>query len=81
MHYIAEISYALYVIHPLTMAGWLGSGDTLEKYLKRPICFALTFGLSHLSTFRMERLFIAWGKHLSHRLENRHRSAESNLNG
>lgn len=39
LRYIAEISYALYVIHPASMMGWLGSGDTLERYLKRPLCF------------------------------------------
>ncbi len=65
MRYVAEISYALYVIHPLTMYGWLGSGGTVEKYLKRPISFALTFGLAHLSTFHMERHFIAWGKQIT----------------
>ena len=67
MRYIAEVSYALYVIHPSTMYGWLGSGEKLVKYLKRPISLVLTFGLAHLSTFHMERHFIAWGKRLTHR--------------
>jgi peptidoglycan/LPS O-acetylase OafA/YrhL len=69
MRYVAEISYALYVIHPLSMHGWLGSGGTIVKYLKRPLCFAITFVLAHLSTFHMERHFIAWGKHMSRRVE------------
>lgn len=62
MRYIAEISFALYVIHPLTTYGWLGSGNTVARYLKRPICFALTFGLAHLSTYGYERRWMAWGK-------------------
>jgi hypothetical protein len=53
------------VIHPLTMLGWLGSGGALEKYLKRPICFVLTFDLAHLSTFRYKRRWIALDKRLS----------------
>ena len=69
--YIAEISYALYVIHPATMYGWLGSGDTLAKYLKRPICFALSWALAHLSTFKYEHHWIALGKHICRRLDRR----------
>lgn len=65
--YIAEISYALYIVHQFTMYGWLGSGETAERYLKRPLCFALTFGLAHLSTFAYERRWIALGKRLSRR--------------
>lgn len=60
--YIAEISYALYVIHPLTYYGWLGSGGNLTKYGKRPLSFALSFGLAHLSTRYYENRWIAWGK-------------------
>lgn len=62
--YVAEISYALYVIHPLTCAGWLGSGGKIAKYAKRPISFALTFGLAHLSTRYYESRWIAWGKRM-----------------
>jgi peptidoglycan/LPS O-acetylase OafA/YrhL len=60
--YIASISYALYVIHPLTIYGWLGSGETMIKYAKRPLAFLLTFGLAHLSTFYYEKRWIALGK-------------------
>lgn len=67
MRYIAEISYALYVIHPATMMGWLGSGDTLTRYLKRPLCFALTFGLAHLSTFFFERPLTTLGRAIADR--------------
>ena len=36
--YVAKISYALYVIHPLTIFGWMDEGSILERYLfKRPI--------------------------------------------
>lgn len=60
--YIAIISYALYVVHPLTTYGWLGSGDGVVKYTKRIISFILTFGLAHISTFYYEKRWIAWGK-------------------
>jgi peptidoglycan/LPS O-acetylase OafA/YrhL len=58
MTYIAEISYALYVIHGILTVTWLGSGDTLEKYAKRPLLFAATFALAHLSTRYFERPFV-----------------------
>jgi peptidoglycan/LPS O-acetylase OafA/YrhL len=56
MRYIATISYALYVIHPVTAYGWMSEGGVVTKYiLKRPISFALTFILAHISTFYWER--------------------------
>ena len=56
LRYIAEISYALYVIHPATAYGWMNEGSSYVRYfLKRPVSFALTFGLAHLSTFHLER--------------------------
>jgi peptidoglycan/LPS O-acetylase OafA/YrhL len=67
MRYIAEISYALYITHSLTRFGWLSSGDTLERYAKRPLCFAITFVLAHISTFYFEKYFILIGKNLSSR--------------
>jgi peptidoglycan/LPS O-acetylase OafA/YrhL len=63
--YIAAISYALYVIHPLLNHTWLGSGDGLEKYLKRPLLFAAIFGAAHISTFYFENRWIAFGKRFS----------------
>jgi peptidoglycan/LPS O-acetylase OafA/YrhL len=55
MRYIAKISYALYVIHPATAHGWMNEGSTLTRYLlKRPISFALTFILAHVSTLYWE---------------------------
>lgn len=61
--YIAGISYALYVFHPLTIYGWMNEGTVFERYaLKRPISFAATFLLAHISTFYWESKWIAWGK-------------------
>jgi peptidoglycan/LPS O-acetylase OafA/YrhL len=56
MRYIANISYALYVIHPATAHGWMSEGTLVTKYLlKRPISIALTFIVAHFSTFYWER--------------------------
>jgi peptidoglycan/LPS O-acetylase OafA/YrhL len=63
--YVAKTSYAVYVFHPYSMVGWLGSGTGAEKYLKRPICLALTFGMAHLSTFRFEGPINAWAHRLA----------------
>lgn len=65
LKYLAQISYALYVIHPLTYYGWLGSGEGLVKYAKRPISFLLTFGFAHLSTFYYEKYWIKLAKRLT----------------
>ena len=65
--YVAEVSYALYVVHGMLMATWLGSGETLEKYLKRPLFLLATFLIAHLSTFHFERPMIALGKRLEGR--------------
>jgi peptidoglycan/LPS O-acetylase OafA/YrhL len=70
LQYVATVSYALYVLHPLTMYGWLGEGPTpLLKYSRRLICFALTFLGAHVSTFYFEHQFIAWGKALARKRE------------
>lgn len=69
--YIAEVSYALYVTHHLLMFTWLGTGERMEKYLKRPLLFAATFALAHVSTFQFEHRCIAFGKRLSARLATR----------
>lgn len=60
--YIAETSYALYVFHAMFAATWLGSGDKLVKYAKRPLLLAATFGAAHLSTFWLERPMQKVGK-------------------
>ena len=68
LFYIASISYALYVIHPLLSNTWLGSGDIIEKYTKRPLLFASMFVLGHLSTYYFERRWITLGKQLSEKM-------------
>lgn len=55
--YIAKISYALYVFHGMFQPTWLGTGDTLEKYAKRPLLALATWGAAHLSTFHYEQRF------------------------
>ncbi|MGE8175817.1 acyltransferase family protein [Pseudomonas fluorescens] len=62
LFYIATISYALYVVHPLLEQTWLGSGETVIKYLKRPLLFAAVFLTAHISTFYYEKRWIAFGK-------------------
>lgn len=68
LRYVATISYALYVLHFLLADTWLGSGDKLEKYAKRPLLFAALFVTAHASTFYYERKWIALGKRLSQKL-------------
>jgi peptidoglycan/LPS O-acetylase OafA/YrhL len=62
LRYLALISYALYIVHGCLMGSWLNEGDTRVKYLKRPLFFALTFGLAHLSTRYYESAFIGLGR-------------------
>lgn len=69
LFYIASISFALYVIHPLLGHTWLGSGEGVEKYAKRPLLFAAVFLCAHLSTYYFEHRCIALGKKLSLRLQ------------
>jgi peptidoglycan/LPS O-acetylase OafA/YrhL len=57
--YIAAVSYALYVIHPLTAHGWWNDGSVWQRYLlKRPLGFILTLVAAHMSTFYWERVWI-----------------------
>ncbi|HEU4458574.1 MAG TPA: acyltransferase [Methylibium sp.] len=65
--YVAAISFALYVIHPLLVHSPLGSGDTLERYAKRPLLIAVLWALAHLSTFHFERHWIRLGHWLGRR--------------
>ena len=65
--YVAEVSFALYVFHGMLSATWLGSGGIVEKYAKRPLLIAATFGLAHLSTFYYEQRFIRLAKRLTGR--------------
>ena len=65
--YVAETSYALYVVHGMLTVTWLGGldADKLDKYARRPLLIAATFLLAHLSTFYYERRWIALGKRLA----------------
>lgn len=69
LRYIATISFALYVFHGILTHTWLGSGDKIVKYLKRPLLFAATFAMAHLSTFYFEQRWIALGKRWATRYE------------
>lgn len=60
--FVAGISYALYVIHPMLNFTWLGSGDVIVKYLKRPLLFAVLFILAYGSTRYYESWFMKHGK-------------------
>jgi peptidoglycan/LPS O-acetylase OafA/YrhL len=60
--YLAAISYALYVWHPLTTHGWFNSGSKLVKYSKRPLSIALSLLMAHLSTFYFEKFWINLAK-------------------
>lgn len=65
--YIASISYALYILHPGLAATWLGSGDLVEKYAKRPLLFVTLWAMAHLSTRYFEKYFIDLGHRLTRR--------------
>jgi len=62
---IAQMSYALYILHPLTAHGWWNEGgETLRYLVKRPIGLALTFAAARGSTLYFERPCIAAAKRL-----------------
>ena len=63
--YLATISYAVYVIHHFTLFGWLGEGQGLVKYAKRPLSFLITFSAAHASTFYFERPITNWGHRIT----------------
>jgi peptidoglycan/LPS O-acetylase OafA/YrhL len=66
--YIAGISYALYIVHPLLAWTWLGTGSTTAiEYLKRPLLFAAIFAVAHVSTNYYEKPITDLGKRLTTR--------------
>jgi len=65
--YLASVSYALYVIHPLLAHTWLGSGELIEKYSKRPLLFVVLFFLAHISTFYYEKYWISLAKKITNK--------------
>ena len=63
--YIARISYALYIYHPLMIFGWMNTGSDWLRYLvKRPISYLLTLIAAHLSTYVWEARFQTLARHL-----------------
>lgn len=60
--WISRHSYALYIIHPFLLLTWLGSGDKITMYAKRPLLFTVLFILAYLSTRYYEQFFIHAGK-------------------
>ncbi|MBS0480676.1 MAG: acyltransferase [Proteobacteria bacterium] len=77
--YIAEVSFAVYVVHGMLTATWLGgeNASTIQRYLRRPLLVIATFALAHLSTRHFESRWIALGKRLCKKYDRRH----SNLAG
>jgi peptidoglycan/LPS O-acetylase OafA/YrhL len=62
--YLATISYAVYVLHGSLSNTWLGSGEVVEKYIKRPLLLAIVFLLAHVSTFHYEKYWMNLGRKL-----------------
>lgn len=61
--YIADISYALYVIHGMLTATWLGGGQTVgARYARRPLLVAATFALAHVSTNFYEKRWVSMAR-------------------
>jgi peptidoglycan/LPS O-acetylase OafA/YrhL len=67
--FIAGISYALYVIHPMLAYSWLGTGAPLEKGVKRILLFVILFALAYLSTRFYEKKWMAVGKTLAQKFK------------
>ena len=65
--YVARISYALYVLHPLTYSGWMGSGNTAVRYTKRIFSVLLAFAGAHVSTFYFEQPLTRLGRRIADR--------------
>jgi peptidoglycan/LPS O-acetylase OafA/YrhL len=69
LFFLAEISYALYVLHPLADAGWLNTGPKLVRYIKRMPALVLVFIGAWASTRYYEHWWIAQGKRWSQQLQ------------
>ncbi len=65
--YVAQTSYAVYVIHAILTGTWLGTGDKIAKYAKRPLLILATFTIAHISTFWFEAGMINLGRRLAAR--------------
>jgi peptidoglycan/LPS O-acetylase OafA/YrhL len=69
LFFLAEISYALYVLHRLVDVGWLDTGTKIVRYAKRVPALAVVFAGAWASTRYYEHWWIAQGKRWSRRLE------------
>ncbi len=67
--YLGSISYAVYVVHMGLVYTWLGSGDVIERYSKRPLLLLVLLVLAHVSTFWFEHPMIECGKRLALRFK------------
>lgn len=67
LRYISRISYALYIIHPLTYSGWLGSGDVVTRYSKRIVSVIISFASAHVISRYFERPLTDIGHRLAKR--------------
>ena len=72
--YFAKTSYALYIVHPLTYAGWMGEGDVVVRYTKRVFSFALTFLFAHLLSNHYEQPINRFGHRLADWFDRRKRA-------
>lgn len=64
--YIAKVSYALYIYHPMMIWGWMNEGTVVERYVfKRPISWVLAFAAAHMSTFWWEARWQAFARRLT----------------
>lgn len=64
--YIAKVSYALYIYHPMMIWGWMNEGSITERYLlKRPVSWVLAFAAAHVSTFWWEARWQALARRLT----------------
>lgn len=68
--YIAAISYALYLWHPMVNLALEHPEWTLTGYLARgPLGMLLLIGVAHLSTYCLEKPCIRWGNQLAKRVQ------------
>ncbi len=67
--YLARISFALYVIHPLTHSGWMAQGGGMVRNVKLAGSFFLSFFFAHVSTNYYESYWIGLGHRLAVRIE------------
>lgn len=69
LFFLAEISYALYILHRLVDVGWLNTGPKIVRYIKRMPALAVIVAGAWASTRYYEHWWIAQGKRWSRRLE------------